>query len=137
MIPLETNIEGKQMTFGYARRMLKDYGLHMGGSWDYHYGFFDGIMHREGGETIYLRLPVIVIKGELDHENALIEFQRPFIIKHVANTGLERETTPLLTATGLSQFQKPLDTDGYIEDKSRWAEIGEEAIGDLLNDLKR
>lgn len=135
MIPLKTKIEGKQMTFGYARRMLRKYGLHMGGSWDYDRGFFDGIMHREGGETIYLRLPVKVIEGELDCESAWIEFQRPFIVKHVANVGLEKDTTPLLTFTGLSQFQKPLDTDGYIENKRHWVEIGEEAIGDLLNEL--
>lgn len=57
MIHLETNIEGEQMSFGNAQRELRQYGLNMGGSWDYDRGIFDGILHREGGETIYVRLP--------------------------------------------------------------------------------
>lgn len=137
MIRLETDIEGKQMSFGEAQSNLKQYGLSMGGNWDYDRGIFDGIMYREGGETIYIRLPFHVLKGELDRKDAWIEFQQPYVIKHVVNLGLDKDSNSLLTATGFSQFQEPLDTDGYIRDKSKWQEFGEEAIGDILNKLEK
>lgn len=136
MLHLETEIEGKQMTFGDAQKMLKPFGIHIGGNWDYDRGIFDGVMHREAGETIYIRMPFQVIEGELDRQDAQIEFQKPFVIKHVVNVGLDKDENSLLTATGFNQFQKPLDTDGYIHDKSKWQEFGEEAIGDILNKLE-
>jgi hypothetical protein len=137
MIRLETDIEGVQMTFGEARKELKKYGLVIGGNWDYDRGIFDGNMHREGGETIYLRLPFKVLKGELDRKDAWIEFEQPFVIKHVVNLGLDHDSSALLASTGFSQFQEPLDKDGYIHDKSKWQEFGEEAIGDILNKLQK
>lgn len=135
MIHLDTDIEGKQMTFGEARKTLRKFGFSMGGNWEYDRGIFDGVMYRESGETIYIRLPFQVIEGELDHSSAVITFQRPFVIKHVANVGLDKDENSLLTATGFSQFQEPLDKDGYIHDKSKWQEFGEEAIGDILDHL--
>ena len=137
MLHLETDIEGKQMEFGYAKKMLKKQGFVMGGNWEYHNGFFDGVIHREieKGETIYTRMPFHVLKGQLDHSRALIEFQKPFVIKHVVNVGLDKDESSLIDATGFNQFQKPLDKDGYIHDKSKWQEFGEEAIGDILNKL--
>lgn len=132
---METDIEGKQMYFGYAQKQLKKFGIFMGGGWDYDRGIFDGILHREKGETYYLRLPFVVLKGELDRRDSFIEFKKPFIIKHVVNLGLDHSGSSLLTATGLSQFQKPLDRDGYIPNKSNWEEFGEEIIGDILKNL--
>lgn len=137
MIQLETDLEGKQMTFGYAQKKLRKHGLNMGGSWEYDRGMFDGILYREGGETIYIRLPFHVVKGMLDQKNARIEFQKPFIIKHVVNIGLDHDTNSLLTVSGFNQFQTPLDKDGYIHDKSKWQEFGEEAIGDILSRLSK
>ncbi|WP_026907418.1 YugN family protein [Paucisalibacillus globulus] len=135
MLHLETDMEGKQMTFGEAQKKLKEFGFHIGGNWDYDSGLFDSIMHRENGETYYIRMPFQVLDGELDRKDAWIEFQKPFVIKHVVNIGLDKDETSLLSATGFTQFQEPLDKDGYIRDKSKWQEFGEEAIGDLLNKL--
>src|SRR5690625_1361209 len=135
MINLETDIEGKQMYFGYAKKSLKKWGFCLGGGWDYDRGMFDGVMDRDGEETIYLRMPFQVLEGELDKSEALIEFQKPFVIKHVINLGLDKDENALLTTTGLNQFQKPLDKDGYIYDKSKWVEFGEQAVGDILNNI--
>jgi|SRR5699024_1832658 len=135
MIYLETDIEGKQMYFGQAQKDLKKFGLFIGGNWDYDRGMFDGVIHREGGETIYIRLPFQVIDGELDRQDAFIEFQKPFIIKHVVNLGLDKDENSLLTVAGFSQFQEPLDKDGYIHDKSKWEEFGEEIVGDILDKI--
>lgn len=65
---------------------------------------------------------------ELDNEDAQIRFQKPFVIKHVENIGLDYDEGSLLDATGASQFQTPLDKDGYIHDKSRWIQAGEQAV---------
>ncbi|WP_368654057.1 YugN family protein [Ornithinibacillus sp. 4-3] len=135
MIHLDTDIEGKKMTFGEAQESLKKFGFHMGGNWDYDRGIFDGVMHRENGETFYLRMPFQVLEGMLDRRDAVIEFEKPFVIKHVVNLGLDTDENSLLTVTGLGQFQEPLDTDGLIRDKSKWQEFGEETIGDILNQL--
>jgi len=136
MINLETDMEGKQMHFGYAEKMLKKWRFCLGGGWEYDSGIFDGVMNRESGETIYLRLPFQVLEGELDRSDALIEFQKPYVIKHEVHIGLDKDEHALLTTTGLNQFQKPLDKDGYIHDKSKWEEFGEEAIGDILNQIQ-
>lgn len=136
MLHLDTDIEGKQMAFGYAQTELKKQGIIMGGNWEYDKGLFDGILHRDGGETIYLRLPFKVLEGELDQREARIEFEKPFVIKHVVNLGLDKDENSLLSVTGFNQFQKPLDKDGYIHDKSKWEEFGEELVGDILDKLK-
>lgn len=136
MLHLETDMEGKQMNFGHAKKILKRDGFILGGGWEYDAGIFDNAMHRENGETFYVRMPFQVLEGELDKSSALIEFQKPFVIKHVVHVGLDKDENSLLTATGLSQFQEPLDKDGYIRDKSKWQEFGEEAIGDILDKLR-
>ncbi|MEN1970498.1 YugN family protein [Lentibacillus sp. N15] len=136
MLHLETDMEGKQMSFGEAQKTLKKHGFNMGGNWEYDSGMFDSVMHRENGETFYIRMPFQVLKGELDRKDAWIEFQKPFVIKHVVNIGLDKDENSLLTTSGLSQFQEPLDTDGLIRDKSKWQEFGEEAIGDILDKLR-
>ena len=135
MIYLETDIEGKQMYFGQAQKDLKKFGLFIGGNWEYDSGMFDGIMHREGEETVYIRLPFRVIEGELDRSDALIEFEKPFIIKHVVHLGLDRDENALLSITGFGQFQEPKDKDGYIHDKSKWEEFGAELVGDILDKI--
>lgn len=76
-----------------------------------------------------------MVEGELDKSDAYIEFEKPYVIKHVVNVGLERDGNSLLTTTGLNQFQSPVDKDGNIFDKSKWVEFGEEAIGDILDQI--
>lgn len=128
MIKLDTEIEGVTAYFGHMEALFKELGYVLGGNWDYHRGKFDGILWREEGESIYIRIPFHVLQGELDRHDAYIEFQNPYVIKHVVNIGLDRDENSLLSATGFNQFQEPLDTDGYIRDKSRWEEAGEFAV---------
>lgn len=136
MIKLQSPIEGRRTHFGYIRDIFEANGCNFCMNFDYDQGQFDSILWREAGETIYLRLPFIVLEGELDHYEALILFGPPYIIKHVVNIGLDRDENSLATVAGVSQFQKPLDTDGHIEDKSRWIEVGEEKIEKFLYSLE-
>lgn len=102
-------------------------------------GKFDMALCREAGETIYIRIPFNVLKGELDRPSAYIEFGQPYVIKHVVNTGLDWDESSLLTTTGFNQFQNPIDKDGNIIDKSRWEEAGEQHVHRIyrsINDLQ-
>lgn len=135
MITLESEIEGKRAYFGDARRLAKQFGLTLCGSWEYDGAFFDATLHREGGETIYLRMPFHVIEGMLDRNDAFIEFRTPFVIKHIVHIGLDKDENSLLAATGLNQFQEPLDKDGYIRDKSKWEEIGEDVANQFAKEI--
>lgn len=134
MLKLDTNFEGKRGSYGQVRDIFRYFGFTIGGNWNYDRGLFDGIMARDEieGETFYLRIPFHVLKGEMDSAIALLEFETPFVIKHVVNYGLDHEDHALLSAAGFSQFQDPLDTDGQIIDKSKWKKLGEEICADIL-----
>lgn len=136
MIKLQTEIEGKRAYFGSVLNTMQSYGCSFCSNFDYHQGKFDALLWREGGESIYLRMPIQVVDGFLDHPRALIEFGTPFVIKHVVNIGLDYDESSLLTATtGLTQFQKPLDPDDYIHDKSRWRVAGEDKIKQVMSSI--
>lgn len=128
MIRLESVMKGKKGMFGQLRMRLAEYGFCLCGAWEYDRGKFDVVLWREAGETIYLRMPFHVLSGELDRDDAAIEFRTPYIIKHVVNVGLDRDENSLLSATGFNQFQKPLDKDGKITHKDRWREYGEALV---------
>lgn len=135
MLELQTELEGKRTYFGEFLNLIQPKGYNLGGGWDYQNGCFDSVLHRDEGETIYLRMPFYVHDGVLDDQFASIEFQKPYVIKHVVNIGLDHETNSLATAS-LNQFQEPLDKDGYIHDKSRWALAGEQAIEEIVSYLQ-
>lgn len=133
MIKLQTGLEGKRAYFGNIQSDLEKHGYCLGGNWDYKQGFFDSILWREAGETIYLRLPFTVLEGELDNPDAYIMFQTPYVIKHVVNIGLDTDANSLASAVGLNQFQDPLDTDGQLVNKTKWEEAGEQAVSQVFN----
>jgi len=133
MLKLQTELEGQTASFGVVSDCIRELGYHMGGNWDYDQGCFDHILCQEGGETIYIRIPFVVTEGELDHYEASIKFGTPYIIKHVVHVGLDFDEGSLLDATGFSQFQQPIDTDGKIIDKNRWIHAGEVAVKDLMD----
>ncbi|OAH55730.1 MULTISPECIES: YugN family protein [Bacillaceae] len=135
MLKLQTDLEGKKAYFGDMQDTLKNLGYDLGGHWDYEQGSFDSILWRDGGETIYLRIPFLVVDGELENCDASIEFQTPFVIKHVVNTGLDNDESSLATATGFNQFQDPLDTDGQIKNKNKWEDAGEQAVKQIVSYL--
>ncbi len=132
VIELQTDIEGKTAYFGQLKDKIEDHGYVFGGSWDYDKGSFDSILLREGGETIYVRVPFHVLEGVLDGYDALIKFEKPYVIKHIVHIGLDKDGHSLLTATGLHQFQEPIDTDGSIKNKSKWEEAGIKSVNEIM-----
>nr|WP_275899473.1 YugN family protein [Bacillus piscicola] len=123
-----TSLEGRQHYFGQTQEIFDRLNYELGDNWDYDNGCFDTILERDGGETIYLRVPFHVLDGQLDSRNAYVEFQTPYVIKHVVNLGLDEGGDALASASGFSQFQEPLDKDGNIIKEEKWAEAGREAV---------
>lgn len=135
MLKLQTGIEGKKGYFGDVQKIFKDNGFTFCSNFEYDHGKFDTVLCREGGETIYIRIPFDVLQGELDHRSAYIQFGQPYVIKHVINLGLDWDESSLLTTTGFNQFQEPVDKDGKIVDKSRWEEAGEQQVQQVLHSM--
>lgn len=128
MLPIQTSLEGKKAHFGYIREKVEQAGFILGGDWDYRHGYFDNLLWRKMGESIYLRLPFVVTSGELDQYDADIKFLKPFVIKHIVHVGLDYEEGSLLDATGFSQFQSPIQKDATIERPNYWQQRGGEII---------
>jgi hypothetical protein len=137
MLKLQTNLNGKQTQYGLARDVLAEHGFDLGGSWDYSWGVFDTVLSRNENETVYLRIPFHVLDGEVEQNDASIEFDIPYLVKHVVNMGLDKDENSLLTTTGINQFQDPLDTDAQIKQKDKWGEIGEKAIEQVVNSFEQ
>lgn len=135
MLPLESDLEGRVIRFDMMCKVAKRHGYFLCGNWDYDHGKFDTILWREGGETIYTRLPFIVVKGMLDRRDAHLRFGTPYVIKHVVNLGLEKESAGLLEVAGFAQFQKPLDPDGQINDHDQWKEIARASIAPIIREM--
>ena len=132
LLQLQTELEGKMAYFGDMQDRIASLGYSIGSNWEYHKGSFDSVLWREEGETIYLRIPFVVMEGELDQAEAHIKFQTPYVIKHVINIGLDNDENSLTSATGFNQFQKPIDKDGHIENKNRWEHAGEQEVKKVL-----
>ncbi|MBO8173354.1 MAG: hypothetical protein H0Z33_15905 [Bacillaceae bacterium] len=128
MYPVESNIEGKQARYGDIRKKLEEEGFVLGENWDYQAGFLDGVLKQEYDNTLYLRIPVEVVEGELDSDDALLRAGTPFLLKHRVNTGYSQGHTenptydPLQAGYLVNQFQEPLDRDEELDNVDYWAE---------------
>ncbi|KKB43677.1 YugN family protein [Bacillus thermotolerans] len=135
MIQLDTALEGKRALYGEISQPLREHGFDIGGNWDFDQGMFDSTLASEGSETVYLRLPFDVEEGMMDEDDAMIVFKKPFVIKHVANIGLEKDGSGALTATGIEQFQSPKDKDAPISHKKDWVQEGKEKVNQILEEV--
>jgi len=133
MISIQSEIEGKEARYGDIEEIFSREGFVLGGGWDYFEAYFDCALERDGGETIYLRLPVEVMNGQLDDAGAELKFKQPFLIRHVVNTGLTKdEPEPTTIGSVVVQFQPPLESDGEIHNRDQRVEKAKQAIQKLL-----
>lgn len=130
MLQIPSDIEGKHAYYGEIRDGFEKENFYLGGNWEYYDAFFDSVLTRDGGMTMYVRLPVKVIRGKLDRDDAYLEFGRPLVLKHILHTGFVEADLEfaVLDVTGLNQFHKPLDPDDRIENTDKWRKVGEQAI---------
>jgi len=124
-----TFIEGKRAFYGEVREDFESLGFVINGNWEYHKAFFDNILSQHEGVTIYLRIPIYVLQGQLDRDDAFFEFGEPFLLKHVMHTGIDPDSDfSVMEVIGLSQFQPPLDPDDKIENVDKWRHAGKTSV---------
>jgi hypothetical protein len=142
LLNINSEIAGRVAKYGDIKEYFEKEGFILGGNWDYEGGYFDKELSQDIGETVYLRIPVMVEQGMLDDAEALVKFGTPFVVKHVVHTGSEedQEQNAFMDQTGLSpllnQFQTPIDTDGDIDMPEYWVEKSQEAINKILKHLQ-
>jgi len=117
MIPLQSELTGKEFDFIHSKNELFRLDFSFGGNWDYDHGSFDKFLDSE--QKVWLRIPFRMTQGEMDAEvqdtEARIVFKQPFVLKHLYQEGLDEEAR--FTAMGgfVNQFQDPVDKDADIE----------------------
>lgn len=138
MITVPSEIEGKEARYDEIEDPFAKEGFVLGGNWEYDSGYFDAALERDGGETIYLRVPVQVVDGELDDGNARLRFQQPFLLRHVVHTRNFSDSIPLVDQlpgqlnTLVNQFQTPAEVDGDIRDVEQRVEEARAALSRIL-----
>ncbi|MCF6093085.1 YugN-like family protein [Microaerobacter geothermalis] len=142
MILIRSDIEGKEAVYKEIKEPFEKEGFSLGGGWGYEGGMMDAPLGQEEGKTIYLRIPIQVIEGALDHEDAKIRFGTPFIVNHVVQTGTMVDPTenPFFGTGGISsltnQFTEPLDKDARIENEGEWTTKAEEYLSRIIRHLQ-
>lgn len=142
MIPVPSDIEGKQAVYGEIKDPMEKEGFVLGDNWEYDSGFFDGVLDEEYSASLYLRLPFEVIEGELDGDKAVLRFEQPFILKHIFNLDFSKGHTenpsydPLQAGYLMNQFQEPADNDGEIENADYWIEQAKSRLSKIAHLLQ-
>jgi hypothetical protein len=141
VIQFQSEIVGKEAVYGEIKEPFEREGFTLGGNWDYGEAFFDAILEREKGETIYLRLPVHVVEGQLDDRDSRLSFEQPLLLRHVVHTGIDKDENLLalgampLTSSLMGQFQEPAVPDGEIHEQNLRLEKASQAIKRIMHYL--
>ncbi|MBM7717663.1 hypothetical protein JOC94_004694 [Bacillus thermophilus] len=116
MIQIDSRIEGRRFNLHHLEQLLKPRGYTIGGNWDYDKGFFDYKMADDGGYQ-FLRIPFTAVEGELDSRGTVVELEKPFVLNHVYQRGLDDHVNVGNMTATLNQFQEPEDPDGSVDEK--------------------
>ncbi len=129
MRQIQSSLTGRQGIFDTLRERLRDDEFTLS-NWEYHSGFFDKVLNEEA--TVFLRLPIQTVSGQLDDPDCIVIFGVPFVLKHVYEFGVDTDigyaAGPLMSAS-LNQFQEPDDKDAEVEDY--WVQEAEEIVRSL------
>lgn len=131
MKTIHSSLPGTRGTFGYFREMLQPHFTLA--NWDYEQGFFDRALDEQN--TVYLRLPIKVLQGELDSADAWVELGTPYVLRHLYRTGMEEDVgyvMPVASAM-MNQFQEPIDKDADVD--ARWMRKAEAIVKEMENRL--
>lgn len=117
MIMLTSVMEGREFDFIHSQNELTPLKFTLGGNWEYDHGSFDRFL--DDRRTVWLRLPFRMTQGTLDSEvrdtEARLQFDRPYVLKHVYEEGLDEDAKLHTYGALIDQFQSPVDRDAEIE----------------------
>lgn len=116
MRQLTSSLTGRQGVFDPWREALRAENFNLA-NWDYDYGYFDRQLDEKA--TVFLRLPIEVVEGQLDDADAIVRVGVPFVLKHLYQTGNDPDigyASGPVAAAMVNQFQEPSDKDAPVED---------------------
>ncbi|QAY65009.1 YugN family protein [Paenibacillus protaetiae] len=130
MVPISSSIESTKHEFTAVNKLLNQLQFALGGGWDYEGGSFDRYLDDE--HKVWLRIPFKTRSGNIDIEadnGAVIEFDRPFVLKHLYNEGTDPEGSVRLLGALFDQFQTPVDPDARVE--QQWLDKAKELLAEV------
>ncbi|MFD2444432.1 YugN-like family protein [Bacillus sp. CGMCC 1.16607] len=133
MIEIESTIEGRQYDLYKLEQILKPLGYSIGGNWDYDHGSFDYKLDDQDGYQ-FLRVPFKAIDGQLDSRNCTVELQKPFLLSHVYEGGIEEDAQSSNWTASFNQFQEPVDKDASFPENQ--IDRGKRLVSQLENALQ-
>ncbi|HLO11668.1 MAG TPA: YugN-like family protein [Pseudoneobacillus sp.] len=128
MIEISSKIEGKHYDLYKLEQILKPMGYSVGGNWDYDHGSFDYKLDDEVGYQ-FLRVPFKAIDGQLDSRNCTVELQKPFLLSHKYQIGIDDHAEIGNVSATFNQFQEPVDKDASFPDK--YIDLGKSLVKEL------
>lgn len=132
MIEIQSTIEGKHFDLYKLEQILKPLGYSIGGNWDYDHGSFDYKIDDEVGYQ-FLRVPFRSIDGQLDARNCTVELERPFLLSHKYQIGLDDHAEIGNASATFNQFQEPQDKDASFPEK--YVDLGKSLVKELEQTL--
>ncbi|EIJ80722.1 hypothetical protein PB1_10197 [Bacillus methanolicus PB1] len=128
MIEIPSKVEGLHFDLYKLEQLLKPLGYSIGGSWEYDHGSFDYKIDDEAGYQ-FLRIPFRAIDGQLDTHSCTVKVERPYLLSHIYESGLDDNASIGNTLTSLNQFSEPVDKDASFPEK--YIDIGKSLVNEL------
>lgn len=128
LIEIPSKIEGTHYDLYMLEQVLKPMGYTIGGNWDYDHGSFDYTIDERVGYQV-LRLPFRAVDGQLDSNGCTVEFQRPFLLSHKYQRGLDDHADVGNIGASFNQFSEPVDKDASFP--RQYEEVGKSLLKEV------
>ncbi|MDE3841147.1 hypothetical protein C0966_18015 [Bacillus methanolicus] len=128
MIEIPSKVEGLHVDLYKLEQLLKPLGYSIGGNWEYDHGSFDYKIDDESGYQ-FLRIPFRAIDGQLDSHSCTVMVERPYLLSHLYESGLDDNASMGNTLTSFNQFSEPVDKDASFPEK--YIDIGKSLVNEL------
>lgn len=116
MLKLNSELEGKIYNLYELEKLMKPLGYVIGGNWDYDHGCFDYKIDDEVGYQ-FLRIPFKAVNGQLDSNGVTVELQKPFLLSHKYQIGLDDNADAGVFSGSFNQFSEPVDADATFPEQ--------------------
>lgn len=136
MIPIQSNIDGKEVTVGELKQKLGQVGFTVNGNWEYDHAYIDYKLNDDHGDQRYVRIPFKSTGGPLDNDDTIVQIGTPFLLDHQFQTDVDEEGNIGALTGSVDQFKEPADKDAafpeeYVERGKSVINRAEQALGTL------
>ncbi len=136
MIPIQSNIDGKEVTVGELKQKLGQVGFTVNGNWEYDHAYIDYKLNDDHGDQQYVRIPFKSTGGPLDNDGTIVQIGTPFLLDHQFQTDVDEEGNIGALTGSVDQFKEPADKDAsfpeeYVERGKSVINRAEQALGTL------